>query len=370
MSGSKAGLCTIACLLLFAVPAAGQQPDSGPPDSDSTPLLREDDGELIGVIPGTDMTRDEFRARAMVQLDAVALSALCYHITNGIYPTVLYELYNSDAWNLDINNMFNGRPVEAVHFIPEPKDLTNAPILGLAFPFELESLPTPTPNLVGDGEPGDGNGLPGGFDPSALAGVFGDNEPGPLRVSPRAISNYDPGDIFYYVDEDLLQLVVFAPDGTYVEHVDEVPSANWRSQLGVKVAIVPRPGDLHAAAVLFFTETLLPQYYNLVLFMSDAETLLLNTLSTMGAQERITLTQELDIVMLNPYTKQPIVLAEEYSRGDFIEPDPQKPVPLHLCLRDGRVLSLTDLVGTMESLDTEPPKEEKPKSRPPLGGRK
>ena len=107
------------------------------------------------------------------------------------------------------------------------------------------------------------------------------------------------------------------------------------------------------------------------MFMGDRETLPLRAFSAAGADERIGMAGELGVIMLNPYTKQPVELTVQYERGHFIEPDPAQPVPLHMCVRDGRILTLADLVGLGEE-PAEPEEEEPDKgsSRPPMGGRK
>ena len=122
---------------LAMLPAAGQEPEAG---ADDEPELLAG-GELIGVIPGTGMMRDEFRARAMVQLKAVALSALAYRLLHDDqYPPDLLTLKNSESWNLDLLNIFSGRPVRALYFEPQEGDFTTRPAFDLPMVVEQDGL--------------------------------------------------------------------------------------------------------------------------------------------------------------------------------------------------------------------------------------
>jgi hypothetical protein len=350
----------------------------------------------IGMIPGTHMTRDEFRARGQAQLNAIALNALAYFLRHNEYPKGFYDLYNSEAWNLDVANMFTGRTLDAVIYEPQGKDFTTAEIPGVTDTIIQPEQPAGSGGQAGGqgagGEAGGGGDEQGGGGGSAQGGGNSGGVPSgflqgpelsPLqavpRVDPRAIKPFTAGGVFYYVNGDMLQLVMFAPDGTYVEHVDEHPSVKWTRGMGTPPGGKFWPDSLFAAQVMYFLESGLPQYYNLVLFMSDREPLPNDALGKAGAAERLKMADELGITVWNPHTKRAIAVAPQYKRGDLMEVDPQAPLPLHICMDKGAVVNLAGL-GVKGASTAKPPppqpKPEKPKptkpggGAPPMGGRK
>lgn len=351
-------LLTVACVLLLMV-APGQA---------------QDPGQLVGQIPGTNMMRDEFRARAMVQLKAVALNALTFRVLYGdTYPANLYELKGSTAWNLDVTNMFTGQPVQAIHFEPSEDDYTSRPVLDL--PMVIEQQPPAFSDVIGAGagesegaDDGEGGGL---FLEDAVPTADLLSPTGRPRVDPGKIRYFTAGDIYYYTNGDLLQLVIFAPDGGYLEYVDESPNLRWQGILQVPPG-APWPDSITVAQVLFFADRLLEQHHNLVEFMGGRETIPAVRFKAVGAEERIAMARHLGIILGNPSTQQPIAVAPEASTGNFAEPDPAVPLPLKIWLRDGKAWSLDELHGTDSTQPVESVKSpEKPERKPPpMGGRK
>lgn len=354
MAGRKAKVLSTAvvavAMLLIMLPVAAQQPDPGaedPPELAAGP-------QLIGMIPGTAMLRDEFRARAFIQLKAVALSALTYRLLHDdAYPPDLYTLKNSDSWNLDVLNMFTGKAVQAIYFEPQEGDYTTRPLFDV--PMAIEMSGGAVGGLDDDGSVDLGNLG------QTLQDVSLDTSP---RVDAQQIRLFSGGDIYYYVAGDLLQLIMFAPDGSYVEHVDHKPNGRWRAELATPAGGL-WPSSVSAAQVLFFTEELVLRHHNLVEFMGDRETVPSAGFEGIGAAERIERALDLGIVVLNPFTDQPAMVSAEPSVGDFAEAG--EPLPLLLWMRDGRSWSLGALHeeadGAAGSDGSELP------SRPPLGGR-
>jgi hypothetical protein len=320
----------------------------------------------IGVIPGTEMTHDEFRARAEAQLAAVALNALTYRVLNGEYAAGLYELYNSSAWNLDVMNMFTGQPVNAVMFTPGPDDMTSSAEVGLPFNVELGSAPAPapTPAPIGDGEEGEG-------DSGQIEGItMLAAEPVHFRVDPTRITTANPGDIFYYADGEILQLLMYSGDGVYAEYFEIAPNGRWAAKVGLREAGQYWQQDVLAAQVLFFTGELLPQHYNHVQFMAE------QPLATYTAPQRVDpwsaleMAADLDIVILNPSSKQPIVVSEGSSRGDFIDLSAGGSQLLTIGLQNGRASTLSQLY---EAYAEPAGMQDRPAPKPkpsPLGGRR
>ena len=347
----------LACLLAF--PALAQEP---PPELE------------LGMIEGTGMLRDEFRARALAQLAAIALNALAYYEIEGEYPADFYALRRSDAWNIDATNMFTGRPVQAVFYEVQEDDLTTAP------PLDVVSIDIPqTPVAVGSATDPTGS-----FDPDRMGQILSSQATENIsRVDPRRVEEPEPGEVFYYTAGGLLQLVMFAPDGTFAELVDETPNRSWLARFRTNAMAATWPDDLFAAEVLFYLEQLLPQYYNLVKFMGDQETTPRPAFAGMGGDELVLLADELGITPLNPVTKEPLGLRTgELADGDLCEPDPAERRPLYICLPKGRVLALVDLRAGAQPPDSaiEPDEPDpgytrrgdnadKPKA-PPMGGRK
>jgi len=384
---SRLAVLIAALTLLGPAALSAAQPSVGPAP------------EMIGTIPGTGMLRDEFRARALVQLSAAALNAIEFKLVKGDYPTNFGQLRGSNCWNLELTNIFDDQPVRGIYFEATPDQMTDDPVVDMSFDFELPKTPATVAGLPGSGAPGSGgtgggaggegagdnsgggtgggNGGGGtGFDPSVLQEAFQTaGPPAPKRVNPKAITGYTPGDIFYYTDGKLLQLVMFAPDGTYLEYVDEAPNASKINRLTVRIEGAKFPDDWLAAQVLYFTETLLPQYYNLVQFMGSRETIPNPEFATMGVGQRLGLAIELGITVENPYKREPAKLSETFSEGDFIDPDPALGMPLHLCLRGGRIMTHAELIkgsGSGQPPQQPAQQKEQPKKRrgaPPMGGR-
>jgi hypothetical protein len=325
------------------------------------------------------MMRDEFRARALVQLKAVALNALAFRVLYGdTYPANYYELRGSTAWNLDVMNMFTGQPVQAIHFEPSEDDYTSRPVLDL--PMVVGQMPPPIGDVIGAG-PGEGEGE--GDDGGEGGGLFLEgavptadllSPTAKQRVDPGKIRYFTAGDIYYYASGDLLQLVIFAPDGGYLEFVDESPNLRWQGILQAPPG-APWPDSITVAQVLFFADRLLVQHYNLVEFMGGRETIPTVRFAATGAGERIAMAQHLGIAICNPSTQQPIAVAAGASTGNFSALDPAAPMPLRIWMRDGSAWSMDELHGfdasqPVESSSVEKPPEKPERKPPPMGGRK
>ncbi len=309
----------LAGLLACAGPAQAQEPE-----------------DLIGTIPGTQMSRDEFRARAMAQLATISLAALTYLEVNGKYPEEFYKLRGSRAWNIEVNNMFKARPVQSIPFEPGPSDYTSTPPLGLPGNFDMPTASGPPMTSHAPGaEPGASQGTSGlpPVDSWTFSSGVG------RRVDASKVSGYVPGDIFYYVNEGLLQLVLFAPDGSYYEWVDEVPNPNFRESLRLRVKKDPEGTALYSAQVLYFTEQILPKYYNLVQFMASQPTEPQQALQRTPASERISMASKLGLEIRNVLTRQPISIG--MASGDFAE-EGGNGAPISILLGE-QALSLHDL---------------------------
>lgn len=312
----------MACLLLTAPPAAAQQ--------DFLP----DDAQSVGMIKGTDMLKSEFRAMAYTQMLAAAINAHAYYLERNEYPEGFYNLYNSGAWNLDLVNIFSGEPINAVFYDPESVGKTNLPSPGLM--NELRPLDT-TPRILPPSGPSDPN--------NPVVPMQMNNNP--LRVDPMDVPSPTPGDLLYYTNGRLLQMVIYAPDGTYVEYVQNSPDQRWMSVMSVNAADYEWPWDVYAAQVLLFCEELLPQYYSLYRYMSDQEDIPRHRLANFTAQQRIDMARELGIVIWNPFSKSPIKAEGEAVRGDFLMEDGAPPTPLVIALNGGKLFTLADAVDTV-----------------------
>jgi len=316
-------LMLAACLLLAAVPAFAQD---GP---------LPEDAQTVGMIKGTDMYKSQFRAMAYTQLLAVALNAHAYYLEFNEYPKGYYDLYNSGAWNLDIQNIFSGAPVNEIYYDANSTAMTNLPSLGLM--TELKPLDTSMPFIPPTGP----------VDPDNPPIVPLNTSSSPLRVDPAGIRSPEPGDVLYYNDGNVLQLVMFAPDGTYVEYVANSPDRRWLSTMGLDSVDYQWPWDVYAAEVLLFCEELLPQYYSLYRYMANEEDIPRHRLAAYNAQQRIDLAAELKISIWNPFTKAPIQATEVPTRGNFLLEPGAPPTPLLICLDAERLFSLADAVNSV-----------------------
>lgn len=321
--------------------------------------------DQIGTIPGTSMTRDEFRARALSQLCAIALNAAAYHAANGEYPADFAHLAASEAWNLEVSNLFDGGRLRDIYFDPQATAKTNAPVMGFIGGLELPFLgaapsnPEPTgPEDAAGGEGVTASGRRIGA-PEILPRGAGGPEVG--RIDPQALKNYRPGELLYFTQSDLLQLAIFAPDGTYVEWVDEIPRPSFAEALALPAQGAAFPADIFAKQVLYFTSELLPDYYNLVRFMSDQGSQPAGELARLGAAERLALAQNLGITVLNPVTHSPAGAAATPQPGDFLSATGPDALPLRLCLANGAVAALEDLRGAARS-GSRPLPEKEPSS--------
>lgn len=294
--------------------------------------------EMIGMIPGTKMSRDEFRARAMSQLAAVALNAVAYHLVHGEYPDQFYRLKGSEAWLLDPQNMFSERPLQSFDFVPGDNDWTSVPPLGLPGNFEnpagIGAPPAFGPPVTGGNNGPNAN--PSGLPPQETW-IF--SSAGGRRVDPAKISGWSEGDIFYYAKNDLLQLVLFAPDGSYYEWVDEVPNPNYREHLRLRSTNDPDGNKQYSSAVLYFSEILLPRYYNLVQFMANKSTEPQQALDRSSLEQRLAMAQDLGIAIRNPLAhKQAIAI--DGGPGDFVSGGGEE---LQIALANGQPATLLDL---------------------------
>ena len=318
-------LMPLACLLLCLTIAPALAQDGPLPE----------DEQSVGMIKGTDMFKNEFRALAYTQMLAVALNAHAYYLEYNEYPSSFYDLYNSGAWNLDIQNIFSGAPVNEILYDADSVGRTNLPSLGLMTelkPLDTSvALPPPTGPFNAD------NPI---IEPLVV-------NSGPLRIDPAGITAPAPGDVLYFTEGNLLQLVIFAPDGTYVEYVSSSPDRRWLSTMGLNANDYDWPWDVYSAEVLLFTEELLPQYYSLYRYMSNQEDIPRHRLAAYSAQQRIDMAAELKIGIWNPYTKAAIEATELPSRGNFLEEPGAPPTPLLICLDAGRLLSLEDAIHSV-----------------------
>ncbi|MEZ5339741.1 MAG: hypothetical protein R3F46_15950 [bacterium] len=294
-----------------------------------------DDAGSVGMIKGTEMMKSEFRARAYTQMLAAALCAHAYYLEYNELPEDFYQLYNSGAWNLDLQNIFSGRAIDAVYYDPESVGKTNIPSPGLM--AELRPLDTSPPLMPPSG--------PGNADNPVLQPMSMSNNP--LRVDPSDVPAPSPGDLLYYTNGRMLQLVIFAPDGTFVEYVQSSPDQRWLSIMSVDSNDYEWPFDVYTAEVLLFAEELLPQYYNLYKYMSDQGDIPRHQFASFDAQQRIDMAAELGITIWNPYSKRPITASEVASRGDFLMLAGAPPTPLLITIEGDREFSLADAIDTV-----------------------
>jgi hypothetical protein len=329
----------------------------------------------IGMIPGTSMMRDEYRARAFSQLVAIALCAHAYWVVKGEYPPDFAHLRGSDAWVIEAKNLFTDRPVQGLFFEPKPVDLTNDPSLGI---YEvLTSTPPVTP--AGQAPGGQGSSMDDFIKqlPQTLGEALKQQPTtGVMRVKPEAIRDKTAGDVFYYTKNGLLQLVMFAPDGTFVEHVDAVPCQGWLDRIRLRKDDKYWPQGVYTAVTLYFSEFVLPQYYSLVQYMSDAESKSPGQYDDAGPAARIKLAAELGLELRNPLTRKPIDVAATAVPGAYRDPGAEAATPLKVWMADGKAVSLADL----RTEQAEPKAAAKPADRtkkpapkrpgaPPMGGR-
>jgi hypothetical protein len=143
--------------------------------------------------------------------------------------------------------------------------------------------------------------------------------------------------VLFYTKDSLLQLVMFAPDGTYCEWVDEVPNVNFRNYLRLR-GDDPSGQLLASAELLYYAQYVLPRYYNLAQFMSNLPTESSFNLDSAGASRRIEMAKSIGVTMRNPYTKQAIQVGSG-SAGDFASDS----AVLAINGPDGSPLALADL---------------------------
>jgi hypothetical protein len=330
---------------------------------------------LVGVIGGTDMLRDEFRARALIQLKAIALNALAYRLANeDQYPQTFHKLKSSDSWNLDITNMFTGEPIREIIFQPDKDDMTTRMVLDLPLDLDesVSNMGTMLPMTGGGqsaGDGGEGRDDSGGDTIPTIQPIVPATMP---RIDARKVNTFSGGDVLYFVSGDMLQLVLYAPDGTYVEFVDVKPNGHWRRRLDT--AGCPYwPASIGAAEVLFFTE-LVPQHHNLVDFMGNRETIPPVKFPMLIAAQRLEMALDLNITVLNPITHNAAVSQADFSLGDFAASDTALGAPLSLFMDDGRAWTAEMLTASAGEPSVAAPPEEQPKPKPkpghpPLGGR-
>jgi hypothetical protein len=238
-----------------------------------------------------------------------------------------------------------------------------------------EPANTPTIDLK-DSSPGE---LSRGID--QLSQGFASSSAGtsPSRVNPNAIKLTAPGNIFYYAHGSLLQLVMFAPDGTYVEHVDQAPNGNWLGMLNIQSKGRSFPADLYADEVLYYLERLLPRHYNLIRFMSNHEPVDEPALQAKTAGDRLAMAREIGVTVFNPFTKHAAKVGSDKPQpGELVAAAPSAAAAVAIVLRSGEVVTLNQLsagvpptaAGKGPGQPRNPGQPVKPHGPPPLGGRK
>lgn len=191
-----------------------------------------------------------------------------------------------------------------------------------------------------------------------------------MKVDPGKVQNITPGNIYYRAFANTLQLVVYAPDNTYYELFNDSPNLFWQRKLNLEIGVSHWSEDVLAGQVLYFTGTMLPQLYNHVMFMADLEVLPGSALGLYGVDARLQMAEELGITILNPYSKRPIQLANDYQLGSFLELDPSAPIPLYLCLVADRILSREQILEAQraEAQAARSGKKTRSPRRPAMGG--
>jgi hypothetical protein len=323
-------------------------------------------GPVIGNIPGTSMSRDEFNARARAQLAALALNAVTYMLAGEDYNQDYYDLQASPAGNLGLKNMFTGRPVQAIFYDAPVDAMVSTPVADMPGAFDQLNPNAPAPPIGGPRAP---------VNPETGMGEWkatGGRSTGPLRVDPGMIRDYSGGDVYMYVRDELLQLIMFAPDGTYFERIDEIPNANYRENLQLTTGVAP--DALYLAQVLYYLGNLAPQYSNLVRFMGNRETVPGAMFPTLPPAKRLSMSEEIGVTIRNPVTRRPIAVSATPSPGDIVDPSISGE-SLRLWNADGQAVSRAELTtGPVNREAAQPapkPGKQKPAVRPggkPKGG--
>jgi hypothetical protein len=364
----RSGLVALLLAALACLPVRPARAASGPDPSD----------RIQAEIPGTNMTHDEFRARAYAELMAIALNAHAYFAVNNQFPATYADLEGSDAWNLDVANIFGGGRVQAIPFSPGPRDYTTDPPALFPLPGNVDA---DSPEASGQAPLKASGNIQDGLtlDAHALSEqMMAAAQDSSARVNPKAVQPQSAGDVFYYAKDGMLQLVLYAPDRTYMEYVAFVPNQDMLANLNIKSGGRSFPADLYANEVLYYLERMLPQHYNFVRFMAGAQPLPEPELQRKSAQERLDMASDIGVTVFNPYTKQNAQVASKTPQpGELAAGDPAEPTPVRLALRSGELVSFEQLSAGEATAPAAgnaatprvPAKPTPPSGPPPLGGR-
>jgi len=254
------------------------------------------------MLPMPGNTSPEFRAVAQAQLETIHYQAHVFLEQRGRYPESLQELRDSGYWVVEVYNIFTALPIQQVRFFVHDEDYAvndALPQVGLFVPLpDEEGAEFQDAQGQAQAQMGRKGGKPG------------------RRVDPARVEFPPPGDLFYNIDADSLQLVIFDDTGAWEELWVELPFNYRASSLKLTEAVRPRT-DLMAAEVAMHLENILPGQYNRMLFLTDRQTFAPTELAKLLPVSFEKMAAELSLGYINGAKQRAFMRTDYYSPGDL-----------------------------------------------------
>lgn len=253
-------------------------------------------------LPLPTRTSPGFQAVGQAQLETIHYQAHVFLEHRGRYPESLQELRESPYWVVEVFNVFTSLPIQQVRFFVHEEDYATMDALPQVELFvrlpDEEGAEFDEPEAQLRAQMGRKGGKPG------------------HRVDPARIEYPPPGDLFYHVDEDSLQLVVFDDAGAWQELWVELPFNYRASILQLTESVRPRT-DLMTAELAMHLENILPGQYNRLLFLTDRPTLAPTEMKQLLPAGFEDMAAELSLGYINGARQRPFMRAPYYSPGDM-----------------------------------------------------
>lgn len=255
------------------------------------------------MLPMPGKTSPGFRAVAQAQLETIHYQAHVFLEQRGRYPESLQELRDSGYWVVEVYNIFTALPIQQVRFFVHDEDYAAYDALPQVELFV---------RLPEAGEGAQFDDAPGQL--QAQMGRKG-GKPG-RRVDPKRVEFPPPGDLFFNIDADSLQLVIFDDAGAWEELWVELPFNYRASMLKLTESVRPRT-DLMAAEVAMHLENILPGQYNRMLFLTGRQTFAPTELAKLLPLSFEKMAAELSLGYYNGAKQRAFMRTAYYSPGDL-----------------------------------------------------
>lgn len=245
-----------------------------------------------------ELSEEEFRAIARAQLETLHYQIHIYRnklpLQGGLphYPKNFAEFAKSPFYVIEVFNMFTGEPIREIAYVPRASD------------FVLE----------------DASIYPGGKEEVGSERTVGLSSQPPTaparKIDPTKVLMATPGDLLYYADGDILQLVIFGERGLYEELFLKSPFNFLAEQIKLTENQTSTT-DFLIAEVATHLELMLPKMVARKNFILDSGETDAAVIRRNLKNEFQALAGSLFLLYINPAVKDRLKLSETISLGDI-----------------------------------------------------